>query len=218
MELLVQKTKRHGKTVDGLRGAGRATGDIHVDRQNLVRAAPHAVVVVEDAAGAAASAIGHHDLGIGCSLKGAQGRHAHGTRYGTGVQQDVGVTGRRHDLDTKTLHIEDGRDGSEDLDLAAVTATAVNAVDVHRALDLLKKGGLGLLDALVELDLGRAVLKPLGQKRGFGHGYSSFESKSMMMPSTGAGPAGISGASGLSSRSIYSGLTPWPPRYSMPGP
>ena len=218
MELLVKQTERHGKAVDGLRGAGRAAGDVDIDRQNLVRAAPDAVVVVEDAAGAAARAIGHHDLGIGCGLKGAQGRHAHGTRHGAGVQQHIGVTGRGHDLDAKALDVKDGRDGTEDLDLAAVAAATVNAVDVHRALDLLKKGRLGLLDALVELDLGRAVLEPLGQKRGFGHGYSSFVSKSMMMPSTGAGPAGISGASGLSSRSIYSGFTPWPPRYSMPGP
>ncbi len=174
-----------------LRGAWRAAGDIDIDRQDLVRATPDAVVVVEDAAGAAARAIGHHDLGIGCGLKGAQGRHAHGTRYGAGVQQHIGVTGRGHDLDAKALDVEDGRDGTEDLDLAAVAAAAVNTVDVHRALDLLKKGRLGLLDALVELDLGRAVLEPLGQKRGFGHGYSSFVSKSMMMPSTGAGPAGF---------------------------
>ena len=72
------------------------------------------------------------------------------------------MTGRGHDLDTKALDVKDGRDGTEDLDLAAVAAAAVNTVDVHRALDLLKKGRLGLLDALVELDLGRAVLKPLG--------------------------------------------------------
>lgn len=58
-------------------GLGGQPGDVDIDRQNLIRAAPDAVVVIEDAAGAAARAIGHHDLGIGCGLKGAQGRHAH---------------------------------------------------------------------------------------------------------------------------------------------
>ena len=131
MELLVQQTERHGKAVDGLRGAGRAAGDVDIDRKDLVRAAPDAVVIVEDATGAAARAIGHHDLWIGCGLKGAQGRHAHGARHGTGVQQHVGVTGRGHDLDAKALDVKDGRDGTENLNLAAVAAAAVHTVNVR---------------------------------------------------------------------------------------
>jgi hypothetical protein len=46
------------------------------------------------------------------------------------------VTRRRDHLDSETLHIEERREGREDLDLAAVTAAAIHAIDEDRALDV----------------------------------------------------------------------------------
>lgn len=104
------------KIVAGRRG--RASRHVHVNWQNRIGAAPHAVVVVEDAARAPASPVRHHNLRIGGRMVGPKRRLPHGARHGPGIDEHIRMARRGHDLYAEALRVEDRGDGGENLDLA----------------------------------------------------------------------------------------------------
>ena len=120
-------------------GDRRAAGNVDVDRHDFVGAAPHAIEVVEDAACAAAGAIGDDDLRVRRRFVGAQGGHAHRARHRAGIEQDVGMARRGTTLMPKRSASKIGRDGGEDLDLAAVASAAVHPIDIDGTADVLQQ-------------------------------------------------------------------------------
>lgn len=128
VQLLIQKAQSRGEPEDRGRRRGRASRHVHVNWQNRIGAAPHAVVVVEDAARAPASPVRHHNLRIGGRMVGPKRRLPHGARHGPGIDEHIRMARRGHDLYAEALRVEDRGDGGENLDLAAV-ATGRNRRD-----------------------------------------------------------------------------------------
>ncbi|MNY75246.1 hypothetical protein D3C86_2144800 [compost metagenome] len=64
-DFLIQQAQRHGETVNGRRRRRRAAGNIDIDRNDAIGAAPYAVKIVEDTAAVATGTVGDADFRIG---------------------------------------------------------------------------------------------------------------------------------------------------------
>src|SRR5271169_1470211 len=99
---------------------GRTSGNVNVHRQNLVNASKRGVILAEDTTADAASANRDDYLRLWHRLVGLQEGQFHISGNRTGYQKHIGMTRRRHELNSKPFDVMDRIVERDDLHFASI--------------------------------------------------------------------------------------------------